>query len=96
MSEHELKCWPPFFAAILAGDKPFEIRKDDRAFQRGDMLVLREWGPDAHGALRYSGRALSARVTFVLRGGQFGLDAEYVAMGLADVKERRMQSERAE
>lgn len=45
MATHELKCWPKFFEAIRDGSKTFEIRKDDRDYRVGDMLVLREWNP---------------------------------------------------
>lgn len=42
---HELKTPPPYFADIAAGVKRFDIRRNDRAFQTGDVVVLREWHP---------------------------------------------------
>lgn len=48
MTTHKLKCLPEFFRALLAGIKPFEVRRDDRGFQRGDHLQLEEWEPAHH------------------------------------------------
>src|SRR3954470_11426726 len=41
--EHELKCWPEFYKALVSGEKTFELRKNDRGFRVGDVLWLREW-----------------------------------------------------
>ncbi len=46
MAEHVLKVQPPYLDALLDGSKTFEVRRNDRAYQRGDMLVLREWHPE--------------------------------------------------
>lgn len=43
MSHHELKTWPVHFEAVWRGDKTFEVRLDDRAYQCGDTVTLREW-----------------------------------------------------
>lgn len=40
---HELKIEPEYLAGISNGSKTFEIRKNDRNFQRGDYLALNEW-----------------------------------------------------
>lgn len=42
---HRLKCWPEFFAAIVAGTKTFEIRENDRDYKVGDALTLAEFIP---------------------------------------------------
>jgi hypothetical protein len=39
----ELKVLPPYFDAIADGSKTFELRRNDRAYQRGDRLRLREF-----------------------------------------------------
>jgi len=43
--EHLLKVIPPYFDSLVAGSKTFEVRRNDRAYQRGDVLRLREWHP---------------------------------------------------
>lgn len=40
---HELKVEPSYFEAVLSGDKTFEIRLNDRGFQKGDTVVLKEY-----------------------------------------------------
>lgn len=40
---HELKTWKKYFAALWEGTKNFELRKDDRNFENGDLLTLKEY-----------------------------------------------------
>ncbi|HFQ4945418.1 TPA: DUF3850 domain-containing protein [Vibrio vulnificus] len=40
MSNHQLKIKPEHLEAIIAGDKTFEIRKNDRDFKVGDRVTL--------------------------------------------------------
>lgn len=58
---HELKIYPKYFEAILDGKKTFEIRKDDRDFQVGDSIVLKEWDN-----IKYSGREIQAIIKYML------------------------------
>lgn len=76
--EHELKTWPEFFERVWSGEKCFELRKDDRGYQGGDMLLLREWSKDHS----YSGRAVRAEVTYMLGGQWPGLAPGYVVMSI--------------
>ncbi len=46
MKEHELKCHPEYFSRVASGQKTFEIRKNDRDFQVGDIIILKEYDPD--------------------------------------------------
>lgn len=76
---HELKVWPEFFDALESGEKPFELRKNDRDFGAGDHLWLREW----HFSSGYSGRSLNRIVTYVLvNATDFGLMPGFAALGL--------------
>ena len=42
---HELKIEPQYYARVADGSKTFEIRENDRGFQFGDEVELREWDP---------------------------------------------------
>lgn len=83
---HELKVWPEFFDAIMRGDKPFEIRKDDRNFSVGDILLLREYIPENYYGngkpAWYSNMKTTREITYILQGGKFGINEGYVVMGL--------------
>ena len=63
MQIHELKVLPPFYAALQSGEKTFEIRKDDRGFQKGDKLLLREHDPMK--VREYTGQSIEKIVTYV-------------------------------
>ena len=76
---HELKIWPKFFDLVRRGRKPFEVRRDDRGFQEGDTLLLREYDPDDDG---YTGRELTCLVTCVVAGVDVGVKSGYVVMGI--------------
>lgn len=94
MTEHVLKTWPLFFDAIKSGEKTFDIRKtDDRIFQRGDILVLERtnenkinsYVPRDQSQPSWPARdEIRKRVTYVLPGGQWGIEPGYVVMGLGE------------
>jgi hypothetical protein len=89
---HELKTWPGYFERIADGTKTFEIRRNDRGFQTGDTLQLREYNPagdhdecadDQCSTKRYTGQEAFRKVGFVAAGTLFGLElGEYVVMSL--------------
>jgi hypothetical protein len=76
--EHTLKCWPEHYAAIDSGAKTCELRLNDRPYQRGDALLLKEWEPVENA---YTGRELRVRVTHILSGGPW-LAPGYVALSI--------------
>ena len=56
----ELKIRQEYLERVLLGEKTFEIRKNDRNYQVGDILVLREYEGD------YTGRVAIVEVLYVL------------------------------
>lgn len=80
MKQHELKTWPDYFYRIFSGQKRFEVRKNDRDFQIGDVLYLKEYDPETG---EYTGRELFKNVTYVLKGGQFGIVDGYCVMSIS-------------
>lgn len=84
---HELKTWPEYFQAVMRGDKTFEVRKDDRGFKVNDEVLLKEFYPPTDKAelQGYTGRIIHRRVSYVLRGGNFGLEWGYVILGLQKI-----------
>lgn len=76
---HELKTWPEFYHAILQGRKTFEVRKADRDFAVGDQLLLREWDQIAG---RYTGRKAMWKITYIMHGGDFGIQPGYCVLGI--------------
>lgn len=74
---HELKIYPKYFNSIIDGKKQFEIRKNDRGFHVGDNVLLKEWDN-----IKYSGRTIYAKITYLLDDKFIGLEAGYVAFGI--------------
>ena len=93
MSAHILKVAQPYFEALNDGSKTFEVRRNDRAFQKGDTLVLWDVGeygrncpPDCSDPrCSRRGRSLTATVTYVYAGDpRFGgIAPGFVVLGLS-------------
>jgi len=82
MKIHDLKCWPAPWQATERDWKTHEVRQDDRGFEEGHVLLLREWDP---GSKAYTGRQLMRRVQYVSRGPDWGLPHDMVVMSLGAV-----------
>lgn len=85
---HELKTWPEHFRAVISPSiykrKLVEIRKDDRDFEVGHNLWLREFDPENQ---IYTGAEATVKVSHCLRGNPWVPDG-YVALSivLMDIK----------
>lgn len=77
MQIHDLKILPQYFKPVLDGEKNFELRKDDRNYQVGDEVILREWNGE-----KYTGWGVSRKIKYVLRDcPQYGLMEGYCILG---------------
>lgn len=76
---HELKTLYSFFYDVRSGTKNFEVRKNDRNFQVGDFLLLR--CHDSNGEPIRTEPCMCL-VTYLLPGGQFGIEEGYCVMGI--------------
>jgi hypothetical protein len=59
---HNLKIHPEYFQAVIMGAKTFEIRKNDREFEVGDLLKLSEFEPEHDD---YTDRECTAIITYM-------------------------------
>lgn len=75
--EHELKTETGYFGDVLSGRKTFEVRRKDRDYREGDLLILAE--VDSSG--RYTGRRLLTGVGYILDDSRYCLPG-YVILGL--------------
>ena len=82
MKTHELKLQQQFTKAVWIGDKPFEIRKNDRDFQVGDMIRFQVVDENGEPVESLVNDALY-EITYVLEG--WGLEPGYVALGIQEV-----------
>ena len=101
MAHHDLKTDHEVFQAVAAGVKTYEIRRDDRGFQAGDVLCLRETthtGEEMrNGApLEYTGKSAIATVSHVLRGPIYGLAEGWVILSISFGQEARLSAENAD
>jgi len=94
--KHELKILPQYYCRVADGSKTFEVRKNDRGFQPGDLVLLREFDPDIewdkhngeHGLAagwitvkgRYTGESAEFKIGYVLP-----IDADRVVFSLLKV-----------
>jgi hypothetical protein len=78
---HCLKTDTSVYEQCETGVKSFEIRKDDRDFQVGDILTLEEY----LNKRKYTGRRSSYWITYILRGEEWGMQPGYVIMSIVRI-----------
>lgn len=93
--EHVLKTDHVVFQDVLDGNKTFEIRFNDRGYQVGDLVILKETeftGEQMKSGqpLVYTGREIQKRISYVLSG--YGLHEGWVILGIQDIKAIKAQA----
>ena len=83
MKVHELKIETLYFKEILSGRKNFEIRKDDRNYEVGDKIVLKELKNG-----EFTGREIKdIIIKYILRNvPDYGLKEGYCILGFNRIK----------
>jgi ASC-1-like (ASCH) protein len=79
MKTHTLKTISPYFELLWSGAKTFECRLNDRGYQVGDELRLREY--DASNST-YRGSEIHAVVTHILYDDHVGVAEGYCVMSI--------------
>ena len=79
MKEHSLKLRQPYYADVESGKKTFEIRKADRNYEVGDVLILEEVECANDLSYRFTGRNLLRRIVYIT---DFMQRAGYVVLGI--------------
>lgn len=90
MRTHEIKLDKEFCDVVLSGEKNFEIRKNDRGYQKGDMIRFiptdgRRLQSDSE-YIELFHHPISSKlyiITYVLSG--WGIKEGYVALGITEV-----------
>ena len=82
---HRIKIDKAYADAVLSGEKPFEVRINDRGYQKGDFVKFQVM----EGIIKEQFHKLNDKryeITYVL-GSFVGLAPNYVAFGIREVEE---------
>ena len=90
---HKLKVDERFFIEVVNGQKPFEIRKDDRNYNRGDTVELHESQSNKNMSLfpTTTGRYVTAEIGFITRYGQAD---DFCVFGLLNISEVKITDDK--
>ena len=79
MTVHYLKIKPEYYKDIECGVKTFELRKNDRDFKVGDVLMLIKLDNEGN----ETDQVMRAKVTYILKDcPEYGLQEGYAILGI--------------
>ena len=82
MTTHQLKIKEDYARAHLSGVKSWELRENDRDFKIGDQIEFSALDERGFVVMTYK-----RTITYLFKGGQYGLAPDYVILTLTDGKE---------
>lgn len=88
MNQHKLKIQWNFMIDILENGKNFEIRKNDRDFNKGDIVIFTPTDTLGNIIQNPSIEIPVFRITYVFYGGQYGLSEDYCVFGIEELPRR--------
>lgn len=77
---HRIKLYEEFADAVLSGDKCFEVRENDRGYQKGDLVQFRVVQSDGLYNNTHELNDVQFEITYVLNG--WGIQHGYVVFGI--------------
>ena len=78
IQEHKIKIDPKYFDDVAKRRKTFEVRKNDRAYKVGDLLVINEYDREIE---KCTGRYIGVSITYILDNQEYLRDG-YVILAL--------------
>lgn len=84
---HEIKCDTKYFVRLKDGSKTAELRFNDRDYQVGDMLIIRQDDYDASSCDVKFRQELYYRITHIIGSEFIGLKEGYVVLSIAKLKQ---------
>lgn len=75
MKVHNLKIKPQYFWNIVCDIKTFEVRKNDRNFEVGDIITLREFENG-----KFTGKSINIEIIYILNDKEYCKEG-YVVLG---------------
>lgn len=88
MKLHELKIKHEYLVEVTMGRKTFELRKNDRDYQVGDLIRFIDIKQDSKGGCDiYIDKDTLYKITYVLKDvPEYGLDKDYCILGIKKLK----------
>ena len=80
---HEIKILKQFADEIISGNKNFEVRKNDRGYQKGDLIkfnAIQKTDNIEIGGIKHPISEELYEITYVLSG--WGIEKDYVVFGI--------------